>query len=480
MRLFEHEGKKFYIKNDSAEEIICTFPNEDGREVNITGLCLHDPDLHKSQGLTTIRSALKWWINNRDAIRGACDRTQWETLFYQVFRYFDFVQSADLLSGCYETCKSQLSGSLLRESITYNFRYGVNTANPNSQFLLCAETQPEPQEEIPVYVAHPSYLGVIVLDKVTQEAVNPQVTIPSRWTKLYNYSFKMDTTEFNWFRSVSGETSVHFGLELEVSTKLSTVEIQYIVAEVEPKQEPFFIFKQDGSVTGVYNNKIELVTVPCTPRYLRKNWKLFFQKLERLVAAKGGTIDDYFDTSTTLTNGLHIHVAKDSFIDKSHSNKFLTAWHQWDDDSVGVIADAACRPNGYVDHNYCKIYTPYRDTNTKGTNGYDIPKFKRAKAQRSLAMRLKGIRVGDRGTVAHDGNSSTIEVRVYQGIFDIGHIMRSISFTEAMFEYCQSIGYSGFDSNFARTFTNYVKQHKKFAAIHNIFKYNKGEQTQCA
>lgn len=473
MRLIEYKDMKFYVSNPEAENTMCTFTKEDGTEVTITGLYLWDPDLHKSQGFTTLRSVLKWWVQNRDLIKESMYEEAWDNLFYQVYRYFDYINDSSLKTGSYDSCKLQLSGSLLRDALTLNV---APNYSQSGNFLLC--TQSQPQDDTPTYTMQMHYFGIVELRGAEDSA--PRYNINTKWTKLYNYSFKMDTTGFDWFRSVSGENSVYFGLELEISTKLSLPEIQYIVTQVEPKQEPFFIFKQDGSVTGAYTNKIELVTVPCTPRYLRKNWKLFFQKLERLVAAKGSTIDQYFDTSTTLTNGLHIHVSKDSFVDKSHSNKFLTAWHQWDDDSVGIISDVSCRPNGYKDHGYCKIYDVYRQTNPKDSRTHGIAKFERAKAQRSLAKRLKGIKVAERGTVAHDGNSATIEVRVYQGIFDIGHIIRSISFTEAMFEYCQNIGYSGFDANFARTFTGFIKKHSKFAAIHNIFKYGKGEQTQCA
>jgi hypothetical protein len=463
---------------------VLEFTDHSGRQVKLNQMYLHDPELHLQLGFTTIRSVLKWWISNRDLLKEACGgvgTSLWDTLFYQVYRFFDHIPSDDLMGSNYEVCKESLSGMLPRESlsVTYN-NPRITTSASAGRFLLCVEDEPEVVDNGPKsYTPTMSYLGNLILTPI--ETI-PQATrgVETKWNKHYNYSFNMSSDDFNWFRSASKESSVFFGMELEISSKLTTTEIQYIITDVEPKQEPFFIFKQDGSISGAYDHRLELVTVPCTPRYLRKNWKLFFQKLERLAESKGKTISDYIDTSTSLTNGLHIHVSKDSFIDKSHSNKFLTAWHQWDEDAVGVISDAACRPSGYTDHSYCRIFQTYKNTSEGSSRVTGIPKFERQRAQRSLAKRLKGIRVTERATVAHDGNSATIEVRVYQGIFDIGHIMRSISFTEAMFEYCQGIGYSGFDANFARMFTSFIKKHSKFSAIHNIFKYNKGEQTQCA
>jgi len=475
MREYNYNGFAFRLDLPAIEDTddAIKFLKNNGNEVTLCPhLGLFDPDLHTSQGFTTIRSVLKWWIIHRSLIMEACggrDTTTWNNWFWIVQKYFDYVPSSRLLDGTYDECKDHLTGCLLDKSLQFHVTGNTQTSS-SSTFLLATGQQPQ-VTQAPVYSYTTTYKGWISL--VARDT--PEVTsgIHNRWTSKHNYTFKMTESDFNWYRSVSKEDSVYFGMELEISTNLSTLEIQHIIAEVEPKQEPFFIFKQDGSVTGRYSNLVELVTVPCSPRYLRKNWKIFFEKLDRLAKAKGKTIGDFFDTSTGLNNGLHIHVSKDSFLGKSHSNKFLTAWHQWNDDAVGIISDVSCRPNGYKDHGYCRIYRPYQDTAPQGGIGHGIPKFKRAAAQRSLAKRLKGIRVTERSSVAHDGNSATIEVRVYQGIFDIGHILRSISFTEAMFEYCQNIGYTGFDEGFAPQFTKFIKQYSKYAAIHNIFKYNK-------
>lgn len=477
MRLIDYQGHKFYVENPEAERVLCTFTNHEGKVTNITGLFLHDPELHVSQRLTTIRSVLKWWINNREAIKqSSMVEGAWDSIFYQVYRYFDYVSSEDLLDGDYETCKESLSGSLINNSLS--FQYPRSTTS--NQFLLCVEDRSEEEgQTIPTYFFALGYLGTIVLSNPTGEASRQST---GKWNNHYNYTFEMNPDDFNWFRSVSKESNVYFGMELEISSKLTPVEIQHIITDVEPKQEPFFIFKRDSTITGRYEHMLEIVTVPCTPRYLRKNWKIFFQKLDRLVQAKGKSISDFFDTSNNLNNGLHIHVSKDSFLPGGHSKKFLTAWHQWDSDAMGIISDAANRPSGYDSNRWCSIDPAYKKTLGTTSKVAGIPKFERQRAQRSLAKRLKGIECGEKYRTAHDRNSATIEVRVYQGIFEIGHIIRSISFTEAMFEYCQNIGYTGFDANFARVFTGFIRKNPKFKAIHNIFKYSKpeGDQTQCA
>jgi hypothetical protein len=476
-RLIEYKGHKFYV-SAAYNRTWFTFEDADGRTCRWTPLGMFEPEIHMR--LTTIRSMVKWWIANRRRILEVADEAGYR---YEVInsaeRYFDVGIETFILSGTYEEYRERLTGIMLEPSLKVNFNEG-NTRGGSSEFLLCRQVAPQPQEEaIPYVEIHTGYWGLLRLTKLQDEVeANPAFDIHPRWTNTHNYTYRMNESDFNWFRSDAKESSVFFGMELEISTKLSNVEIQYIVTQVEPKQEPFFIFKSDSSVSGSYRNKVELVTVPCTPRYLRKNWKILFSKIEKLVAKQGGSISDYFDTSANLNNGLHIHVSKDSFLGKPHTNKFLTAWHQWDDDAVSIIADASCRPRKYTEHSYCMPDPAYKRTADTSGRTMGIAKFERQIAQRSLARRLKGMRVENRGT-AHDGNSATIEVRVYQGIFDIAHIMRSISFTEAMFEYTQSIGYQGFDSNFARTFTNFIRKNSKFKAIHNIFKYGKGE-TQCA
>ena len=445
-----------------------SFTTSQGQEVSFTKLGLFDPSFHKKYKLKTLRAVAKFWIEHREAMSQS---PSYESFLDHACAYFYYLPMYTLRGGDYEDFKGWLSGQLLSPPLE------LRTPHANAE----VSTFKLVEQPLPLDVNVPTVSVTSISNRViyyTTEGHQTLSDVPLHWRKVHNYTYRTERTLHNWFRSVSKENNTHFGMELEVSTKLGAEEIQHIVTNVEPKQEPFFIFKRDGSITGKYKNSLELVTVPCTPRYLRKNWKIFFQKLDMLTSQRGKKIKDYFDVSPDLNNGLHIHVSKDSFnyTGGSHASKFLTAWHQWDKDAVSIISDAACRPNGYEEHGYCRIYTPYKATKSKTRTG--ISKFERASYQRSLAKRLKGIRVAERGTVAHDGNSATIEVRVFQGIFDLQHVIRSISFTEAMFEYSLNVGYSGFDDNFASSFLSFIQKQPKFKAIHNIFSYSKGE-VQC-
>jgi hypothetical protein len=265
----------------------------------------------------------------------------------------------------------------------------------------------------------------------------------TKWNQIRSYSFKMDSSEYRFYRHLKGEcaSNVMFGMELEVSTQLDVSEIQAIVTEVEPKQEPFFIFKQDSSITGEFANKVELVTVPCTPKYLKKAWKLFFEKVERLCETKGLELGNVFDVRTTLTNGIHIHVSKDTFLDKLHKRKFVAAWNTTSSSSVVRMLSTVSGRSNYMDNQYCRpdyrFHTPH-------------------------VARLLKTRTNGRAT-CHE-LSRTIEVRLFQGIVDIKHILRCIETTEAMYYMTAAMPISKFHS-YPDLFQEFITKHTGYTNI---------------
>lgn len=429
-RIIEVEGRKYNIGRPLFE---VSFVDSKGTEVVFDDLGLYNPNLQKKLKLTTIRSALKWWIENRSVIINLFEGTSYHyDLRHVMEMYFGYIPWSSLRSGSYDDLKEYLTGLLLNPSLKVSFRYAsggnILLDNPSS-------------EEVP-------FVTVLWNSSAHMTLVGSEDTRDTNWTTHWNYTFKMDEHAFNWWRSVKNEDNAMFGLELEICTKLSRREIQAIVTEVEPKQEPFFIFKQDSSISGKYPNKLELVTVPCTPKYLRTHWKIFFKKLQSLCEAKGMTLDDVVDTNENLTNGLHIHVSKKHFINKGHFNKFLTAWNQWDKSATSLFNTVSSRPSHYLDNPYCRINYAYDG--------------------KTLARRLKGLQSDDRMSVAHNRTGSTVEVRVYQGIFNLAHIMKCISFTEAMFEFTQDIGYSSFDRRFFPSISKFILGNRKYASLYSL------------
>jgi hypothetical protein len=268
--------------------------------------------------------------------------------------------------------------------------------------------------------------------------------LPDYWKDEHNYSYQMDPDTFNFFRTTDrdkGDTLM-FGLELEVSTKICNEELQYIVTEVEPKQEPFFITKDDSSITRSMDYGYEIVTVPCTPRYLKQEFKILFDKIEKLVNDKGKSIEDYFDTAIDLNNGIHIHVGKDAFEYEQggglHARKFLAAWNQWDSSTKALLQEMSRRKSDYSHHQYTPI-----------DNGY-LGKTLARRLHKRLAPHSEG------RSVCHGRKSQTYEVRLFQGIFDITHVLSCIEAVEAMYYFTRDIGFKSFGRSFRSSFEKYI------------------------
>lgn len=302
------------------------------------------------------------------------------------------------------------------------------------------------------------------LTRSSRQSISPTFdALPSFWKQKNNYSFR---PEYEYLSLDHDLAHVFFGMELEVSTKLSTQELQYIVTEIEPKQRPFFYSKQDSSITGRYaENLVELVTMPCTPKYLKRSWRIFFDKLESLIP-EGRSIEDYFDTATNLNNGLHIHIGNDAFIgfDTSrgrynthgstslHNNRFLTAFNQWTPDFQEWLQQISRRPSRPSDNEYCHVHHSF--------DGY------------TLARRIRrgaDPRRTDRHAACHT-NGVTTEVRVWQGIFNLKHIHSCIELTLAMLNFTM-YGNSRLNSRtFVEDFTNYVEKQQGYTNAKEVLR----------
>lgn len=280
-----------------------------------------------------------------------------------------------------------------------------------------------------------------------------KLNIPKLYTTINNYSYKKAEPTF-FSESGKKSSELYFGLELELSTNLTPAEISYIVSEVEPKQPLFFFFKSDSSVRGSKDFNIELVTDPCTPGFLKKNFRLFFNKLDKLCEAKGLTISDVFDTSVVPSNGLHIHVSDRSFFSDLERNKFVSLWNLWDSKSIDFIQSISRRVNPYHENRYCLIHPGIKD--------------------RTLPFRLRS---GDsqersRHSVCHT-TGQTVEVRVFQSIFDLQHIINTITIVEAMHQFNHETGYRVLKSDLRSSFEDWLFKQGKYTRVKRIIKGEK-------
>lgn len=254
------------------------------------------------------------------------------------------------------------------------------------------------------------------------------------WMCIKNhYKFRPEVFEFK--KLPNEATPTYLGLEFEVMSNVPISTLQAIVTEVEPRQEPFFYFKHDGTINPeIGDDQYEIVTLPCSPRFLRKNLKLLFDKLDKL-GLRG-------EIQTDDTCGLHVHMSSDSFYGSDfHIKKFITVFNQYDKTNKSFIESLGRRAFTH----YCK-----NNSNMEGL---------------TLARRLRrgvfsngGNGTGDDKYSACRQTTSTVEVRIFKGEFSLDHIKYCMEVVLAMQEYCDKLPLRLISSPlFKSTFTEWLK-----------------------
>lgn len=431
LKSFVHHGQTYtYYADDIILESGAKFSN----------VFPYDPVLLEELNLTTVGKVLSYFLKHRAEL--SCHPLSIPLFGAYIDRPYDNVYTltpAQVRYYCHVTHPA------LRLEVGSSFGMALD-----SPFILTNLPETTVQTAVlPVVVRMDSCArghGIVRLPPSENAAPSVRET---KWNKFHNYTFKMDPTDFEFFRRtpkcLTTEDETMFGVEIEICTKLSQKEIQYIVTDVEPKQKPFFIMKHDGSITGRFANKIELVTVPSTPRYLRQEFRKFFNKLDRLTQAKGNTVSDYFDTASNLNNGIHIHVSRDSFSSVTHSRKFMSVWQMQDSNTTQFLQSISRRPSRLDDSAYCHPLVSLRDKSVS---------YRLRHADREFSR--------ERHTTVNCSNRATLEVRLFQGIFDLTHILRCIEVVELTFMFCRDASLGVFvssrsrPSSFAREFKNYL------------------------
>lgn len=234
--------------------------------------------------------------------------------------------------------------------------------------------------------------------------------IPTWLTEKQHYKFT--PKEFEFKKLPRESAPIYLGLEFEVQSDLSMNQLQVVVTQVEPKQEPFFYFKHDGTIEhGDYDDTYEIVTQPCSPRYLKKNLSILFEKLERL------NLLEKFGTDSSC--GVHIHVDSNTFMSNLHKKKFITVFNQYDSRNKEFVQKLGKR----LFNHYCK-------------NNIDLEGL-------TLARRLKkGVKAIGHCEAKYSScreTVSTVEVRIFKGEFSLDHIKYCIDVVLSMVDYCDKL-----------------------------------------
>lgn len=198
------------------------------------------------------------------------------------------------------------------------------------------------------------------------------------------------------------------GVELEVATDYSMQEL------VDAATEPFFIGKQDASITGSKPNKVELVTAPSSFKYLKR---AYAQWLNNLDYSK-------FDTTTTTNNGMHVHVGREHFEDNTHIRNFC--WFFNNPANSDFLIYLSERGN----YEAMMRYSPF----------YQFP----AGCTRTKAFRqvYNFLGAGFRGITNFKGgwdHAKTVEVRMFRGVVSYASIVKNLEFVEAIFHFTKGL-----------------------------------------
>ena len=277
------------------------------------------------------------------------------------------------------------------------------------------------------------------LDEVAQPSGSPRI-------REWNYA----PEEFTFMDMNKEKTNRYFGLELEVNTSIPWHDLHRVMTQVEPIQEEFLYAVSDSSVSGTKPHSYELVSQPMSPRRMRTEFSKFFKKLERLVVAKGKTLDDVFDMESS-SNGIHIHVDRRTFdknegrrssvLARTHRRKFISVWNGFEKVSTDLVSVLAGRD--VTTSHYCRVVPEYRGR----TTGY--------------LLSQADIRHGNGRYCGCNETRKTLEVRVFSGVPKLKHILRCIDSVEAMIDFTEVAPHSIFNRRFSSAFSSWVHQAPK-------------------
>lgn len=214
-----------------------------------------------------------------------------------------------------------------------------------------------------------------------------------------------------------------YGIELELSCSHQVSDI------INSQEFPFFICKRDGSITGSQPMLYECVTVPMDRRSQRVAWGKFFSHFwDEATNSYAG-----FDNSTNTSNGMHIHISKDSFFQKDKDSE----------------AHEVERDNGHLQRFTWLVVDPLNNEfitaisergETLGEYAR-VPGFGRLTRKQAFQCCVEECREF-RGAVNIRGLSSkTIEVRIFKGIVSYATLLKNLEFVDAAFWFTQTCSY---------------------------------------
>jgi hypothetical protein len=197
-----------------------------------------------------------------------------------------------------------------------------------------------------------------------------------------------------------------YGVELEVCTDLNSSKMY------ESTSYPFFFLKEDSSISGEGLYRCEIVTVPMSMKAHKILWAELFQN-----------ISDKSDTSVENTNGTHIHVSRENFIDSHHKKNFI--WFFNHPAHAGYLLDISERET------YEQMVRYSRFCMNDPSNGTFID------SENTKASLFKNIerKVHTRESIVNTQKPKTLEVRLFKGVVSFSSLLKNIEFVDSVLEF---------------------------------------------
>lgn len=196
------------------------------------------------------------------------------------------------------------------------------------------------------------------------------------------------------------------GVELECCTDYTVKDL------VDAAEDPFFLAKTDSSISGSKPNRMELVTAPSSIKYLKRQYALWFNKL------------DYtkFDVTNQTSNGMHVHIGRTHFEDDVHIRNFC--WFMHNPANTDFLVHISERSHGDLQR-WSPTYQFYANSRTAA--------FKET---------YKLVSNNHRGITNFKGgwkDAKTVEVRMFKGLVSYAAIVKNLEFVEAVFFFTKGL-----------------------------------------
>lgn len=239
--------------------------------------------------------------------------------------------------------------------------------------------------------------------------------------------YELKSYTYNFFGQYKKRLSVSkkerdapiYGVELELSTKYDVREL------IDAVDTIWICAKQDSSITGKYEGKYEMVTLPATLKAHKQLWGKWFAALDM----------KKFDQTRSTNNGMHVHVSKESFNDQRHQRDF--SWFFTNPMCSEFMINFSER--GRL-NDYCRM----PNWNDHGNPGP-------VKTRKDITRYLSGMR----GAINIGSNKGTIEVRLFKGIVSYATVLKNLELVDAVFHFtANGVSYS---CNPMREFFNWLR-----------------------